>query len=276
MTRAYYINLDRVPDRAAHMEAELARAGLTDVERFAALDARSGVETPRYAPRSWGPYWTLTPTEVAVFESHRAVWTRILAENLSAAAVFEDDILAVPGLGTALADLAGGAHLFDVVKLDGAPGIARLGPEEEIGPQPVRAILQVLPSAAAYVLSAEGAEKLLLRSDRYCDHLDDFVMRPRHGWRAFQLMPARAVQGMFLAPGAARQMPGSLGISERTASTDGNTGYDRGPALYRLGKEARRAGLRLARRLWADRALLARGGRIGEVPLADGFGAYRS
>lgn len=276
MIPARYINLDRVPERAAHMAAELARAGLSHAVRHPASDARLAPPAPGYAPRNWGQYWTLKPSEVACFESHRAAWRTLLATGVPAFAVFEDDILAAPDLGAAVERLAAEADRFDLVKLDGVPGRTRLGPALSIGGETVRPIRQVLSSAAAYLLSRRGAETLLARSERYCDRLDDFVTRPRAGWRAFQLVPARAVQAAFAGRAAAIRLPATIAESEREADAATNAGYDRGPAAYRLAKEARRSGRRIARALWTDRALTASGGAIGEVPLAPGLGPYRA
>ncbi|MEM0947720.1 MAG: glycosyltransferase family 25 protein [Pseudomonadota bacterium] len=273
--QGFFINLDRVPERADHMRRELDAAGLHEVERFSACDARAGLDAAGYAPQSWGEYWTLKPSEIACFESHIALWQKIAAGD-AAKVVFEDDILTVPSLGAAVDALSAAAGAFDLIKLDGAPGAVRLGPVNTISGLAVRPILQALSSSAAYLLSPDGARKLLDVSDQYCDHLDDFISRPRPGWRAFQLVPALAVQGMFASPEAARRVPGAVAESERTSDTLINTGYDKGPTSYRLWKELRRARRRAARALWADRKLAAEGGLVGEIPLSDGLGAYRS
>ncbi len=239
--QGFYINLDRVPERASHMAAELSAAGLEAVERFSACDARGHMKSPGYAPESWGEYWTLKPSEVACFESHRTLWGRI-AGGTRGVAVFEDDILAVPALGPAVDALAVAQETYDIVKLDGGPGQVRLGPIRPLAGLSVRPILQALPSSAAYMVSPDGAKKLLRASERYSDHLDDFISRPRAGWRAFQLDPALALQGMFADASAAARVPGAVAESERTADAAINAGYDKGPMLYRLHKELRRTG----------------------------------
>ena len=275
MGPGFYINLDRVPDRARHMEAELRSAGIDAIERSPACDARAGVEASGYVPATWGPYWSLTPTDIACFESHRALWARVAASEL-AHLVFEDDILAAPELGAAASELSQAAETFDLIKLDGAPGTVRLGPVQAIAGYQVRPVLHVLPSAAAYLLSPVGADKLIRYSERYCDHADDFISRPRPGWRAFQLVPALVVQGMFATGSVAARLPKTVAASERTADPRIDAGHkQKGPLLYRLGKELRRGGRRIARAAWADRQLLAAGGLVGEIPLAEGLGPYR-
>lgn len=273
--RVFYINLDRAPERRAHMNAELLRAGLgDDAVRHPATDARTMAPSRRYRPRSWGPYWTLLDWEVAVFEAHRAVWSRIADEGLRAAAILEDDVVLSTGLAQALGDLSAHAGAYDVAKLDGAPGPVRLGPVTRLGGTAVRPVEQVLVSAAAYTISGAGARRALEASARFCDHIDDFLTRPRVGWRAVQLDPALAVQGMFLPPERAARVPGTVALSERERANPVRAGYQRGPAPYRMWKEARRARRRLVRAAWSDRRLVAAGGRIGPIPLADDLGGY--
>lgn len=272
---AHVINLDRVPDRAAFMAAQCEAAGIP-MRRFPAIDAATAPDlTARYRPASWGPYWAMTPTEIAVTESHRALWQQIVDDDRPAA-IFEDDILIAPGAGAVLADLAGQAGSFDLVKLDSVAGRIRLGPEHVLAGHRLRPIVQVLPSAAAYMLSPRGAADLLRRSQTYCDHLDDLITRPAPGFRAFQLWPSVAVQCMFADPAALDGLPPSIAESERTQTERRTTARpDKGPPSYRALKELRRLGLRLARSAWSDGRLTAQGGLIGQVPLARGLPDYR-
>jgi len=269
----YFINLDRVPERADFMTAQCSRVGLVDPVRFSAVDAAEGHDFPRYQPRRWGPYWTLRRSEVAVFESHRALWEKIAAAT-GAGVIFEDDVLLSDSFKDVIDALATGAASFDLIKLDALSGRVRLGAETQIGSSRVRVITDVLPSAAAYMLTPEGARKLLSRSGQYCDHLDDFITRPFDGFRAYQLLPGIAVQGMFADVGARMDIPASIANSERTGTTQ-PAPYDKGPVIYRLAKEVRRAGRRLTRKIYRDRALIRAGGLIGEVPLASDLPGYR-
>lgn len=274
-SHVYFINLDRVPDRAEFMRGQFGAAGIADPIRVSAVDAAQSdmSRTERYAPRSWGEWWTLRPTEIAVFESHRSVWQRILDAG-HPGAIFEDDVLLSKSAGQIIQNL-GAADGFDMVKLDALAGQVRLGTEHHIGGHCLRPIRQVLPSAAAYLLTPRGANLLLRHSQRYCDHLDDFITRPWPAYRMFQLLPGIAAQGMFLDLARRPDIPGSIVGSERTDFGRAPVHDGRGPVPYRLWKELRRSGRKLSRRLGADRKLVAQGGQIAEVPLAADLPGYK-
>lgn len=273
--KVYYINLDRVPERARFMQQQFARAEILDPIRFSAIDAAQGLDAAGYRPKTWGPYWTLRRSEVAVFESHRALWTKISAAQ-APGAIFEDDVFLSHTAGAVLARIAGQAHPFDAIKLDGVREVIRLGAENRLCGEAMRPIRQVIPSAAAYVLSPRGARDLLARTERYCDHLDDVLTRPTRTYCPQQLTQAIAVQGMFADLNAQQNVPASIFGSERTKVHTSEEIYERGPTAYRIAKEARRSLLRLSRRLFEDQRLVRTGGQIGAVALAPDLPPYRS
>jgi glycosyl transferase family 25 len=90
--KAYVINLARAPERRAHMQAELARAGI-DFEFVGAVDGLSidvadhDIVAPKWLGRS--PFW---PTVAGCALSHLAVYRRALEEGASAVMVLEDDV----------------------------------------------------------------------------------------------------------------------------------------------------------------------------------------
>ncbi len=278
MVPAFYINLDRVPERAAFMEGQLARAGLTDRSaRMPAVDARRAPLSPRYVPHRWGPRWEMTASEVACFESHRALWQRIVDERIEAAMILEDDMLLSARLDAHLSAVPRAGIGWDVVKLDGVPQPARFGPAVALpGVQGVlRPIRQTVASAGCYLLSRAAAAALLARSERYCDHLDDFVFDPTAGLRLWQCMPALAVQTMFADRARAAALDVTVSTSERTADRAVNHPKSRGPFAYRLAKELRRTARKTAWRFGADAALRRAGGMVGIPDLVDDLGEYR-
>ncbi|WP_372988950.1 hypothetical protein, partial [Sulfitobacter sp.] len=101
----------------------------------------------------------------------------------------EDDAILSAEFGKTLERLSDAALDFDVIKLDGANQVLRFGPEIETNGIKLRAIHQCVTSAAAYLLSKEGAAKLEARASQYCDHLDDFIFTPRDNWTLLQLAP---------------------------------------------------------------------------------------
>ena len=272
----YFINLDRAIERAAFLVEECNKAGIENVIRVSATDAqKSDMKIiANYRPESWGPYWQLTDTEIAVFESHRAIWESIAVLN-TPAVILEDDVILSRQLGHSLS-LLECSRDFEFIKLDAAPGPARLGFPHLINGIGLRPILQVLPSAAAYLLSPKGARNLLDRSTRYCDHVDDFLTRPNRGFRAFQLCPAMAIQGMFCEVHNELNVPPVIAKSERFASDQKTAPLDRGPAIYRAFKELRRALRRTAHKLGGDALNYARGGLNEPIPLAPDLPPYRS
>ena len=226
-TAVFYINLDRVPERRAFMETQFAKAGVPNAIRFSAVDARQAeaLTGNRYVP-GVGTRWGLKQSEIACFESHRAVWQRVVDKNLKAAAIFEDDVDMSSQMGPVIENLLDHSSGFDFVKLDYSPRSLRFGAETSIGGISVRPMLEMAPSAAAYVLSNAGCRKLLAWSHQYSDHLDDFVSIPRPDWRMFQVFPAVGVQMIW-----SKQEENNLEqvkTSEREGDKVTNSGLDKG------------------------------------------------
>ena len=275
--QTHFINLKRVPQRADFMMREAARIGLEDVQFFPAVDAQAihnaGI-SPYYKPRSWKAYWEMTATEVAVFESHRLLWEQCALENKDAFFICEDDILMSETLPEVLLHLSKQTGKFDFIHIDGVNVAYRLGQSENWSDVMLAPILQPLSSAAAYVISPLGAKKLTALAQKgFCDHADDFLTRPRKNYRAFQLLPAAAVQGMFAS---ADHVPQEIRASERTSNPKINRKISKGPIAYRLAKEVRRGVRRTLRKLFFDSKLKKKGGSVGIIPLAKDLPDYRN
>ena len=94
---AFLINLDRHPDRLSAAQARLAQAGV-HAERVAAVDGyalspaeRRAAVARFHAILARGRLYT--PGQIGCALSHHAVYRRMIAENIPAALVFEDDVL---------------------------------------------------------------------------------------------------------------------------------------------------------------------------------------
>jgi GR25 family glycosyltransferase involved in LPS biosynthesis len=275
--QTHFINLKRVPQRADFMMHEAARIGLGDVQFFPAIDAQAlqnAEISPYYRPKSWKAYWEMTATEVAVFESHRLLWKQCALENKDAFFICEDDILMSETLPEALLHLSKQTGKFDFIHIDGVNVAYRLGQPENWSGVMLAPILQPLSSAAAYVISPQGAKKLTaLAQIGFCDHADDFLTRPRQNYRAFQLLPAAAVQGMFAL---ADHCPQEIRASERTSDSKINLKTSKGPIGYRLAKEIRRGVRRALRKLFFNYKLKNKGGSVDIIPLAKDLPGYRN
>ncbi|NML46612.1 glycosyltransferase family 25 protein [Ramlibacter sp. G-1-2-2] len=163
-----YINLDRCPERAAFMEAQLARLGLAGVLRHAAIDAANLPPAPAGCP--------LLPGERACFLSHLQALESAPADRFTL--VLEDDMelsdqlpelvakaIAGPLDGVDIAFLECQPHyshahlsaLWDVACRLFPPGSARRAQGVELVP----AQQFYKWGTAAYVVSPAGRGKLL-------------------------------------------------------------------------------------------------------------------
>ena len=89
--KIYLINLDRHPERLAHMRKQLDGVAF---ERISAVDGS------RRPPTTKG----LTRFELACLESHRTAWRRFLASADSLACFLEDDLHVQPGFAALLSE----------------------------------------------------------------------------------------------------------------------------------------------------------------------------
>ncbi len=267
-TGVCFINLDRVPERASFMEAQFAHTGLVGAQRFSAVDGQlpGALAGNGYAPGT-GSRWGLKQSEIACFESHRAVWQAAVDQGMKAVAVFEDDVEMSAQAGKVITALLDGGDGFDLIKLDYSPRSMRFGPLQKVADVPVRPMLEMAPSAAAYVVTQAACRKLLSWSERYSDHLDDFISIPRPDWRMYQCFPAVGVQMIWSKQ--QDQTAETVKVSERSQDHKTNSGLDKGPLWFRARRELQAAGRKLYWRAGAQRRLLADGGYVGFIPCAD-------
>ena len=219
--KVYVINLDRHPERLAHMRDQLSDVGF---ERIAAVDGAKNPETTR----------GLTRFELACLESHRNAWRLFLRRSDAHACFLEDDIHLRPDFG-ALVEMDDwippDAHS---VKLDTYLQEVKLGRRRPVlGAREVARLYTRHESSAAYVLSREGAERYLGLTARPVLPADYslFPRSPRRlGLSVYQVTPAVAVQDHIL-----RRRDG--GHAFPTAMAAVGTGERARPLLGKLWRE---------------------------------------
>jgi glycosyl transferase family 25 len=203
--KVYVINLDRHPERLAHMRDQLSDIGF---ERVPAVD---GAKKPETAI-------SLTRFELACLESHRNAWRLFLKRPDAHACFLEDDVHLCPDFGTLVETegwIPSDAHSM---KLDTYFQEVRLGERRTIfGGREVARLYTRHESSAAYILSREGAERYLVLTARAVLPTDYslFPRSPRRlGLRIYQLMPAVALQDHLLQPhGGGQTFPTAMAIS---------------------------------------------------------------
>ncbi len=160
--RAFVIHLERAVGRKAAVESLRARLPV-ESEILPAVDGRrlspetveAAYVRSRFSPRY--PF-ALALTEIGAFLSHRLAWSRIVADDLDFAFVFEDDAAVDSGRFAALLKFAiAQRSRWDYVLMPAAglepPGaaVAALGELSLLRPHapPLRAIGQIVSRAAA-------------------------------------------------------------------------------------------------------------------------------
>jgi glycosyl transferase, family 25 len=221
--KIYLINLDRHPERLAHMRKQLDGVAF---ERVFAVDGS------RRPPTTTG----LTRFELACLESHRIAWRKFLASAESLACFLEDDVHVQPGFAALLSGMDWAPKDAHAVKLDTYFQKVRLG--ERLSASSGREIARLHSrheSAAAYVLSRDGATRYLelTESARQPADYAVFPNAPRRlGLNIYQLVPAIAIQDHLLKTGK--------GFATAMAKTDGGAVRASSSLVGKLGRESLR------------------------------------
>jgi len=176
MIPAFFINLDRHPDRKAFIEKQLTEIGFL-AERVPGVDGRD--LPPEIASRySFADY--LTDGQVGCSASHLKVWQIVKDRAIPAALVLEDDAIIAPDLASVLAEtLSALPNGWDLVRLCRASKravkpLARLPHDRWL----VR-YSRIPIGRAGYLVSQSGATKLL--APRHFDCPGDVEIA--HPWR---------------------------------------------------------------------------------------------
>ena len=157
---AFYINLDRHPERRAFIEAQLSAARLPS-ERVAACDGRD-LDIPSFALPYFAASDHLSEAQIACSVSHLEVMRLIVTRDLDAALVLEDDARIDPDIGTLVKDVTDKLPPgWDVVRLCRAPKRAVKPLFDLTGARQCVRYSRVPLGRAGYLVSNAGARKLL-------------------------------------------------------------------------------------------------------------------
>ncbi len=195
------INLDRAPERLAHMEREFARIGAT-FTRLAATDGQAG-DFDSHVNALEGR--RLSRGETACFISHRRCWQALVESGESHGVVLEDDVFLGEGAAPFFRDADWFPKEAGIVKLETylAPTFVGKAPVATLDGRGVHVLTGKHLGAGAYALDVATARMLVEASATIDRQVDDFLFDPQGEpfarARVHQLVPAVAIQGLKLA-----------------------------------------------------------------------------
>lgn len=236
------INLDRSPDRLAHITAEFARIGIA-FERIVAIDARDHRDLMLQPQHAMYSIRRLSHSEIACMHSHRACWAIIAQDDAPYGAVFEDDIVFSAKAGAVLADVNWIPADADVVKLE-TFFIKTMTQRKRTAVGHGFSLVRLRRNhvgTAGYIVSRQMARDLLDATAQASAAADDLVFNPAFPTSGektiYQLVPALCAQDQFVG----HRLP-SLLVEEREAAWDasGLTIKRRRPVTEKIWTETRR------------------------------------
>lgn len=196
---AYLINLDRDPDRLAHMEREFARARIA----FSRVPGVLGLELPDWVR----PYFLtgdgvvaspVKPGEIGCYASHLTAARRLLDDGSGYALICEDDLELPSALSCLIEEVVAVLPVgWDMLRLSNPPKapwrtLVTLSHGREL------VLYSRVPNnTGAYLLSRSGARKLLAPGLRRMP-VDEHLRRP---WllsiETYGIVPAPIVSNIF-------------------------------------------------------------------------------
>jgi GR25 family glycosyltransferase involved in LPS biosynthesis len=189
---AIVINLDRSSDRLAYMAAEFARVGMS-FDRFPAVDGTALPESVKsyFCDASGAIVSPLRPGEIGCYASHLALWQEVAAGRHGGAVLVCEDDMVIPGGFTQLVAslLSVAPQGWDLIRLSprtkrAVVPVCRIDATHEL----VRYSRQP-GSSAAYLLSRDGARKLLSAGIRHHPLDQDFKRPWSYGIDSYGVWP---------------------------------------------------------------------------------------
>lgn len=194
--KAYVINLDRAAERWGFVSGLCAERGLV-FERVAAVDGAALPEAEFEALRAGSlGLRPLLRAEVACFESHKAVWRRIVEGGEDWALVLEDDIFLAQSVARICDGIIAAGTGFDLVKLNAyaRPVLLAERPAAVIEGRGVHRVLARSSDSSAYLIRRDAAARALELHARYAEAVDLALFDPASGMALGLIVPSVSVQ----------------------------------------------------------------------------------
>lgn len=191
----YVINLDRQTDRLAAM-----RARIPNLQRIAAVDGWTLPAAELARGLHFPQGYDLSPPEIGCAKSHRAAWSEIIDSNEPFACVLEDDVMLSADFDRIVARHDWLPPQCDLIKIETTQKDILLDrqPESEIDNRKVHRLRSRHMGAGGYIVSRQGAKKLLKFSESYRYPVDVLMFDHRvpefSQLRVYQMTPALCVQ----------------------------------------------------------------------------------
>ncbi|MDE2028960.1 MAG: glycosyltransferase family 25 protein [Alphaproteobacteria bacterium] len=197
---AVLLNLDRDTVRRAHMESELARAGIGFTRQPGILGDAVPDDLRRYFFHPDGsPKTIMKRGEIGCYASHLRALTRIASGELGdAVLVMEDDLAFDDGfLETVAAAINAMPKGWDILRLSSPPRRAYVPLARLPGGRFLIRYSKIPNSAGAYLVTREGARKFIERGVRGLT-FDDDLRRPWfHHLDTYGIVPPPARAGVL-------------------------------------------------------------------------------
>jgi len=197
------INLARAGERRAHMQAELAEAGITASFPPAFDMNEHAAEVMLQHCKPTGPWGTFQPGNMACTISHEMAWERFMASDAMYCVVLEDDVFVSPDIAAWLSDMSWWPADAQLIKIERWNGrntkvlLAKDGPAH-LGRQ-LRRLFGRHVGSAGYILNREGARRMLAHRP-FAVSIDNYLFNRNASPAArsvvtYQVSPALVQQG---------------------------------------------------------------------------------
>lgn len=189
--RILVINLNSATDRLSFQSEQLTAMGL----KFERIEAREAPETPSPAFLERASQWQrpMRKNEIACLNSHETAW-KIIATSKEPGLILEDDAVLSSRLPKVLDVLNNFPEVEHVtLEVRGRKKILANSAKAITPKDNLRRLYQDRTGAAAYILTPEGASKLLAKSKKAAG-LADAIIASNYALSSWQLEPALAFQ----------------------------------------------------------------------------------